>query len=309
MMEVKLKSAPKVENFQTVLRSVASLRRLNIVTRQEYNTVPRTVLEVFSPYLAALLSSLNSPEETPTIIFPEIKSETLKHLVDLLQHGAIQVNRPAERKRETIGEVVELANLLNIEMNNLAFDEEDSVPVGKTDLSDELLLFEEDLFCQQLLKKEYVETEQTTCSNMVKQVKQENTEEYFENMTIDDHQIKKEEYETEDVRMAEDEELEDTEAVREEGELSEEEEVFTLHCRRCRFVCCSRKELERHRDWYHREERRESRSPANKRSRYSTSSYQRYSSSEGSPFKQMKYQHRYKNKTQEFRTTRTRFHK
>ena len=304
MMEVKLKSAPKVENFQTVLRSVASLRRLNIVTRQEYNTVPRTVLEVFSPYLAALLSSLNSPEETPTIIFPEIKSETLKHLVDLLQHGAIQVNRPAERKRETIGEVVELANLLNIEMNNLAFDEEDSVPVGKTDLSDELLLFEEDLFCQQLLKKEYVETEQTTHSNMVKQVKQENTEEYFENMTIDDHQIKKEEYETEDVRMAEDEDLEDTKAVREEGELSEEEEVFTLHCRRCRFVCSSSKELEKHRKWYHRAERRASESPAYKRSRHSSSRYQRYSSSEDSPYKQMKYQHRYQ--PQEYRT---RFHK
>lgn len=308
MMEVKLKSAPKVENFQTVLRSVASLRTLNIVTRQEYNTVPRTVLEVFSPYLAALLSSLNSPEETPTIIFSEIKSETLKHLVDLLQHGAIQVSSPGERRKETIEEVVELANLLNIEMNNLAFDEEDSVPVGKTDLSDELLLFEEDLFCQQLLKKEYVETEQTTYSNTVEQVKQEDTEEYFENMTIDDHQIKNEEHETEDIRMTEDEELEDKKAVREEGELSEEEEdaaeVFTLHCRRCRFVCWSSKELEKHRKWYHRVEKRASESPAYKRSRQSTSRYQRYSSSEDSPYKQVKYQHRYQ--TQEYRT---RFHK
>ena len=294
-----------------------------MVTRHhEYNNVPRTVLEVFSPYLATLLSSINSPEETPTIIFPEVKSVTLKHLMDLLQHGAIQLNGPTEKRRETILEIVELANILNIEMNNLSFDEEDSVPDRskqepvnrKTDLSDELLLFEENLFCQQFLKKEYFETEQPTGTNteenmVVEQVKQENTtEEYFENLTIEDPQVKTEDQERKG------NELENTNAGREEGELSEEDEedaeVFTLHCRRCRFGCSSRKELEKHRAWYHREERRESRSPATfKRSRYSTSSsssHQKYSSSGVSPYKhkQMKYQHnRYK--TLDFRT---RFH-
>ena len=320
-MDVKLASALNVENFQEALRSEPSWRKLYIVTRPyEYNNVPRTVLEVFSPFLASLLSSMNSPEETPTIILSEVKSVTLKHLVDLLQDGAIQLSGPTGKRRKTIVEIVELANILNIEMNNLTFDEEDFVPkklkqepVRMTDPSDELLLFEENLFCQQLLKKEYLETEQPTGNatdeNMVNQEKEENTtEEYFENLTIGDHQVK---IKNEDQEEREDE-LVDTNALREEGELSEEEdeyneEVFTLHCRRCRFVCRSRRELEKHSAWYHREERKEGGSPAYKRSRYSTSSsssYQKYSSSADSPYKPFRHQHRYKTLD-----CRTRFHK
>ena len=319
-MEVKLTSASNVENFQDALRSEPSWRKLYIVTRHhEYNNVPRTVLEVFSPFLATLLSSSSSPEETPTIILSEVKSVTLKHLVDLLQHGTIQLNGPTGRRRKTIVEIVELANILNIEMNNLTFDEEDFVPerlkqepVRMTDLTDELLLFEENLFCQQILKKEYFETEQPSATeNMVDQKLDNTTEEYFENLTIGDHQVKNEVQEREDMR---EDELEDTNADREEGELSEEEEdydaaVLTLHCSRCRFMCSSRKELEKHSAWYHREreQRRDGRSPAYKRSRYSSSSsssYQKYSSSAVSPYEQLKYQHRYKTLD-----CRTRFHK
>ena len=308
-MEVKLSSLVTVENFQAALRAGQSGRKLYVVTRQEYKNVPRTVLEVFSPFLATLFSSVNYPEETPTIIFPEIKSETLKHLVDLLQLGSIQVNSPAERRRETILEILELANILNIEMTNLTFDAEDSVherlKQESVDHSDELLLLEENLFCQQLLEKEYFHSEQTTSTieKMVEQVKKENTTaEYFENMTIDDYQVKSEEKGRGDMKMREDQQAEDAKAVREEGELSEEDEdddaeVFTFNCRfvNCRFVCSSRKELLRHRERYHREERRGIQS-----SRSSNSSYPRYPSSEGSKYKQMKYQHRYK--TQEYRT-------
>ena len=206
-------------------------------------------------------------------------------------------------------EILELANILNIEMTNLTFDAEDSVherfKQESVDHSDELLLLEENLFCQQLLEKEYFHSEQTTSTieKMVKQVKKENTtEEYFENMTIDDYQVKSEEKERGDMRMREDQQAVDATAVREEGELSEEDEdddaeVFTFNCRfvNCRFVCSSRKELLRHRERYHREERRGIQS-----SRSSNSSYPRYPSSEGSKYKQMKYQHRYK--TQEYRT-------
>ena len=302
-MEVKLTSASNhVENFHVALRSLASWRKVYIVTQhQEYNNVPSTVLQVFSPYLASLLGSINLPEETPTIIIPELKSVTLKHLVDLLQHGDIQIKGPAQRRKETIGEILELANILNIEMDNLVFDHEDSLPdrvkqepVRKTDLSDELLLFEENLFCQQLLEKDYFEVDPATTTD---QVKQENaTAEYFENMTIDEENIEKLE--------REEDELKDTKALREEGELTDEDEndpeVFKLHCRRCRFGCSSRKELEKHLARYHREGRRESRSPAYKRSRYSTSSrYPKYPRYAVSPSKQMKYQP--KSQTQEFR--------
>merc|ERR1712200_266424 len=88
------------------------------------------------------------------------------------------------------------------------------------------------------------------------------------------------------------EEMEDKKAPREEGELSDEDEeddeVFTLHCRRCSFRGSSRKELDRHRAWHHWEKKRESQSPRPSRYSSSVSSYQRYSGSE------MKYQPRYR---------------
>jgi len=291
-MEVKLSSASRVENFRQALSSSLSFRKLYLVTESEYNNVPRTVLEVFSPFLALLLTSTNQ-EETPTIILQDVKSQTIKNFVDLIQTGAIHITT---RNRDQITEdILDLAKVLNIEMKNLNY-EGNSVQEREVNkeslLSDELLLYEENLFCQELLKEEYTEN---------------TTEEYFESMTIDDHvhdqPIKKENVAKEEENAVESiRENVAVEDMREDGEISDDDDVYTFQCPKCQYGCGSMKDLMKHSEMYHRTDRPNSRSDKaattkkySRHHKYSCTNCDKFiTNSESSLYNHLKYHHRFK---------------
>ena len=190
-MTFKLASPSSLDNFLAAVTPSLNSRKLYIVTDNEYNNVPRTVLEVFSPYLALLLSSTNCPEETPTIFLQDVKSETIKNLVDLIQSGAIYIStKDQEMRKQIIEDIHNLAKVLNINMETLSYEgdivSETAVKqkMVKNDISDELLLYEENLFCQEMLKQKYSET----------------TTEYFESISIECPIVKTEEVSVENMK-------------------------------------------------------------------------------------------------------------
>ena len=264
-MELKLSSTSIIETLLEAVSSSLSSTKLYFVTEDEYNIVPRPLITLFSPFLAELLQSAHGQEETPSVVLQDVKSETIKNLVDLLQNGQIQIKSgEIVRKEEIIEDILNLAKTLSIEMKNLKFSEDrevlkrESAQSGDySQVADEFLLYEENLFCLEVLDREDM------------------TGEYFEQMTIADEQIKEEKLtlddkeegcESEKVRNnIKNEELSfeglDEEVagddMKEEGEISSEEEVETFQCGRCRYRGSSRLDLERHTTLHHRQQRRE----------------------------------------------------
>ena len=81
-------------------------------------------LKVFSPFLSDLINTLSMINEVPTLIIPDCSPTSIIHLFKILTKGFTKVN-VSPKAVEHVKGIMEAAELFNIDVKNLVFDEKE----------------------------------------------------------------------------------------------------------------------------------------------------------------------------------------
>jgi len=79
-------------------------------------------LRLFSPYLSDIINSRYMVNEVPTLIIPDCSSTSIRHLLKILTKGFTKVQVSPDAVEHVKG-IIEAAEVFNIDIKNLIFDE------------------------------------------------------------------------------------------------------------------------------------------------------------------------------------------
>ena len=79
--------------------------------------IPRC-FKLFSHFLSDIIDSCPLVQEVPTIILPDFPVNSIKHLINLLTKGST-----LSQDDQDVEDIIEIANVLNIDIKNLVYDE------------------------------------------------------------------------------------------------------------------------------------------------------------------------------------------